>query len=255
MSGGVSLVRVEGVQRQDLTPIRSSLITLNPVVLQGKDAEGRTALTALWQSPSWSTLHSQWQTDQTLRQQGLPAENFTTQWLTDRSAMLGFIAERNRRDDTQGQALRTGLGGSNAYWYGYTDAQGAVQQLNVVDQGASGAAGDAQRIRITFDSEASSTVSGGQLGDRLYGGAGDDTVTGLIGNDYLEGNAGADSLEGGLGNDTLLGGADDDTYRFAAVTAHWGQVLRLNPSTPQSPYVPPPAHRVPRRGLPRHLPR
>jgi Ca2+-binding RTX toxin-like protein len=48
------------------------------------------------------------------------------------------------------------------------------------------------------------TMTGGDLGDALYGFAGDDHLEGLGGNDVLDGGTGADTLEGGLGNDLYI---------------------------------------------------
>lgn len=63
-------------------------------------------------------------------------------------------------------------------------------------------------------------ITGGALGDHLYGNAassvagvtdGADVITAGLGNDYVNGNAGADTILGGGGNDKLFGGADADS--------------------------------------------
>jgi Ca2+-binding RTX toxin-like protein len=60
----------------------------------------------------------------------------------------------------------------------------------------------------------SDDLSGGSLGDVLYGGDGgspNDTLRGFEGNDSLYGESGGDTLEGGAGGDYLYGGGDNDS--------------------------------------------
>jgi Ca2+-binding RTX toxin-like protein len=66
----------------------------------------------------------------------------------------------------------------------------------------------AELVRMTFVVEgdgSDNTLSGTNLGDRVYG---------YEGNDALTGGAGEDVLTGGIGNDALGGGAGQDTYVF-----------------------------------------
>jgi uncharacterized protein (TIGR01370 family) len=53
-------------------------------------------------------------------------------------------------------------------------------------------------------------LTGGRLGDMLYGHAGNDRLLGGTGDDRLDGGAGNDRLYGGSGNDTLQGDAGND---------------------------------------------
>lgn len=53
-------------------------------------------------------------------------------------------------------------------------------------------------------------LTGGNLGDWIYGGADEDTVNGGGGNDYVFGGAGDDVVSGGAGTDGVYGGAGND---------------------------------------------
>lgn len=55
-------------------------------------------------------------------------------------------------------------------------------------------------------------LTGGALGDTLYGDEGNDTLYGLGGSDSLYGGNGDDILDGGTGDDALTGGAGNDKY-------------------------------------------
>jgi Ca2+-binding RTX toxin-like protein len=90
-------------------------------------------------------------------------------------------------------------------------------------------AGSSREDLISGFADSDDVISGGALGDRLYGDAGKDTISGGDGNDQLFGEAGDDMLDAGLdddaldggigkdvldagaGNDRLYGGLDDDT--------------------------------------------
>jgi predicted extracellular nuclease/Ca2+-binding RTX toxin-like protein len=97
---------------------------------------------------------------------------------------------------------------------------------NVGDTIVEGAGGGADRAYTTVDftlgagveletlyavGPAGLTLTGNELGNRLYGADGGDILIGGLGIDRLEGGAGDDTLDGGEGNDTLDGGlgADD----------------------------------------------
>jgi Ca2+-binding RTX toxin-like protein len=210
----------------------ASLLALSPVVLTGLDSTLDAKLRNVW-----GTTYTEWETDKSMgfadRQAG--KESFTDRWISDRSELLNYLVERSKRDYT-GEALRTNKFG-NAYWYEYTNVQGVRERINVVDQGVSGATGDAQRQLVSFGGEANDFVVGGRLDDRIYAGGGMDQVNAGDGNDYVEGGAdfdslygekgrdtllggaGTDVLDGGLGNDSLLGGQGVDTYSFSAA---WG---------------------------------
>lgn len=55
-------------------------------------------------------------------------------------------------------------------------------------------------------------LTGGALGDTLYGDEGNDTLYGLGGSDSLYGGNGDDILDGGTGADVMTGGAGNDKY-------------------------------------------
>lgn len=54
------------------------------------------------------------------------------------------------------------------------------------------------------------TLTGGEIGDKIYGGEGFDDLNGLGGNDYLDGGESADKMYGGTGNDTFVVDHDSD---------------------------------------------
>lgn len=63
---------------------------------------------------------------------------------------------------------------------------------------------------IVYGGIGSNTISGGAGNDELYGMDGYDTLNGNDGDDLLDGGAGNDTLNGGDGNDILYGGAGVD---------------------------------------------
>lgn len=135
--------------------------------------------------------------------------NFSDLYLQDSSALLEYLAKKNKGEWAT-EAVRTTSFGGKAYWYEYQDASGLRQRINVVDQGVSGSIGDDSRIRVTFGGREADYLTGGRLEDRLYGGGGMDEIHAGDGHDHLEGGAAFDSLYGEGGNDTLLGGQGGD---------------------------------------------
>lgn len=65
--------------------------------------------------------------------------------------------------------------------------------------------------RLSLNGIASTTGTGNDLDNWLYGNEGDNRLLGAGGNDYAFGSYGNDSLAGGSGNDTLYGGTGNDT--------------------------------------------
>ena len=123
----------------------------------------------------------------------------TSQWLTDRAAMVGVLVKANARNERF-----------------VNDSK--VKEVTLYEDMASGTlllqqpgpAPAPQRF-VSFGAVGADAFDGGNRDDRLYGGSGNDTLNGLGGSDSLEGNADNDTLNGGDGTDILLGGAGDDT--------------------------------------------
>ena len=65
---------------------------------------------------------------------------------------------------------------------------------------------------VSYDHVEKFEITGGTVGDTLFGGVYDDILNGLGGNDSLTGNGGNDTLDGGTGADTLTGGMGNDLY-------------------------------------------
>ena len=199
-SGGLG-----GLARTDFGAL-AALITLAPMWVKGNGTND-APLTALWNSATWSSNYTQWQTDKNLSQTERNAgkATFTDNWISDRAAMLALVVQRNTND------IASIVPGSTNQRY--FDAASNTEVL--VGAGAT----NEQRLQYLFGGDGVDTLEGKGFADHLYGGAGADTLNGLGGNDYLEGNAGNDTLDGGAGNDTLVGGAGADTYTF---TGAWG---------------------------------
>jgi hypothetical protein len=196
----------------------ASLLTLSPLVLQASDAEGRAALEAIWQGAVWNAQHQSWLSDYALRQQRLPAEHFTPQWLADRQMLLDLVLRKNEFNNQTNTVGDTRLAVDRNFDIQYSDPNTGAQQTLVGWNTDNNAAGNALTTRprqlISFGNDEGTVIQGTdetRFGDHLYGGGGNDTVKGDKGADWLEGNAGNDSLQGGEGNDTLWGGAGADT--------------------------------------------
>lgn len=176
-----------------------SLYLLSPFSLRaGTDAGGSSPGESL--ALRWEALGSTWLADKIEVQAGRSAENITDTYLRDRAAMLGGIVAKNLRNEPFTAA-------------GYRDGLDSVSSYRDVATGlvvSSAALGTANYRRITFGDDAAQSISGAEMGDRLYGGGGNDILSGLGSGDWLEGNGGNDLLDGGDGPDTLYGGADAD---------------------------------------------
>ena len=114
----------------------------------------------------------------------------TSEWLTDRAAMLETLTKANTRNE----AFYT-VPGSNQVWI-YDDR--ATNTL-VAQQPPIGG-GPYPQQRIGFGGDGADVFEGAALGDHFYGGNGSDTFDGGLGNDYLEGGAGSDNYVFGTGS-------------------------------------------------------
>ena len=219
LSGQVRLSPVGanlGVQARARVDFQSlvAMQTLSPFVIDPAGDSGQAALTALWQSPAWSTTYAAWQADQASIAAGGEPQNFSDHYLLDRAGLLVKLAELNTKNLDPLLAATTAWQGRNVL---FLDA----------DSGARVAAGALPSPATAYDvvafgkysDDLAGELSGGAGNDRLYGLGGDDWLLGYAGIDYLEGNAGNDTLDGGAGNDQLLGGKDYDTYTFSGA---WG---------------------------------
>lgn len=168
-----------------------ALYHLTPFALHTTDTDAIAALKA-----AHPTLAPQWEADQGASS----VKNFSDAWIRDRSAMLGWISQRNADDEVgilpfDREVLFRDMASSTEIRLGSTWFP----------------SGDLDRQRYLFGGTGGDSLLGGSKDDRIYGGDGADTITGAGGHDYLEGNAGNDPLlQGGDGNDTLVGGAGND---------------------------------------------
>lgn len=126
----------------------------------------------------------------------------TTEYLTDRAALLAWQNLLNTRDVVTSPA-RPYSGSEISEATLFADRASGTQ---IVLGGQL-----ATRRKILFGAEGKDLLDGGTLNDRLYGGGGDDVLHGNGGNDYLEGDAGDDILIGGTGNDIYNVGAGGGT--------------------------------------------
>ncbi len=133
----------------------------------------------------------------------------TQSWLTDRTALLSAVVDRNQYDMSGALTPNPSIGINAGHYLDVTSNTDITVGLNI-----------ATTREFDFGGDTADSFSGRSAQDHLYGGAGNDTLNGMAGNDYLEGNAGDDSLIGGEGNDTLLGGSGTDTYSFIGAFGH-----------------------------------
>ena len=177
-----------------------SLTYLAPFVLKG----GSEAATIL--ANANKSLYTDWLYDKNLskaeREDGIV--NFTDQWLTDRTKLLGWITKRNIENLPENQAIL--VNGISEKWQFKDDASNTVINVNPLNAIL---APPQHYIRFGKDN-ADDTITGGDASDYLYGGGGNDILNGGKGDDHLEGNGNGDVLYGGEGMDTLLGGEGSD---------------------------------------------
>ena len=171
-----------------------SLYYLTPFALKTATTEADNAL-----KNAHSALRYEWEADNNLtpEQKANGEANFSDLYLADRAAMLSWIIQRNKTDET-----------------GAMDGPAALFQDiatdTVIRLTGSTFTIDPERRHFIFGNENANSISGYDKNDHLYGMGGDDTISGGLGNDYIEGGAGQDILHGDEGNDILLGGRDVD---------------------------------------------
>jgi Ca2+-binding RTX toxin-like protein len=129
----------------------------------------------------------------------LKAENFTEQYLNDRSLLLSAINQRNQDnnqhpDEINGEVVR----------FKDADIGEVIAGGNSAGQGHANTATLSKTI-IFGNADNNTDLVAGDTNDFLYGLAGDDILQGQGGNDYLEGGAGSDSYiyNNGDGFDTI----------------------------------------------------
>jgi uncharacterized protein YodC (DUF2158 family) len=186
----------------------AALEALSPMILAPVNADGRSALEALWQNGAWADKYLQWVSDSAEIQTGAKPDNYTDNWMADRSVLLASIVAHNIKDGS-GRAFVSGLPADRAYDLRWVDAAGNNSGL-IADSAATKGVVPLQLLAFGGAGDDRFLGSDNLLPDHIYGREGDDVIDGGGGNDYIEGNAGDDRLYGGYGVDTLLGGAGDD---------------------------------------------
>ncbi|MCB1663590.1 MAG: hypothetical protein KDI20_13390, partial [Pseudomonadales bacterium] len=134
------------------------------------------------------------------------ADNFTSEYLTDRAQMLELLITRNTLDITTSDSLDENQ--EDALYIDQTTnlklTTGAISLIGVTDT----------TDRIYFGDEGVNVTAIGNEShngdDHLYGMGGEDTLHGGEGSDHIEGNADDDELYGDAGRDYLFGGAGED---------------------------------------------
>ncbi|NOT20816.1 MAG: hypothetical protein HOP24_11220, partial [Sideroxydans sp.] len=123
----------------------------------------------------------------------------TPDYLTDRSAMLSLMIQRNTADSTT-------ISGDTLY-------RDVEQNITLR---TAGKVLDKTYKQIVFGGAGDNAVTGGDNNDRLYGMDGNDTLTGGKGDDLMMGGAGDDTyiINTGDGNDTLEDKQGNNTVVF-----------------------------------------
>lgn len=140
-------------------------------------------------------------------QTGYDVNQFSGDFLASRSAFLGLLQQRNELDLASIPAI---LDNAAYPFSAFSElAEGIDLQTFAFAPGAS--------LHI-YGTEAddASTLSGGDLGDYLFGREGADSLYGHGGGDLLDGGAGDDLLDGGAGADLIIAGPGSDQI-------HWRQ--------------------------------
>ncbi len=160
--------------------------------------------------PNYGALNDSGQLDQYSSSTRLGA--LTTDWLSDRATMLGFLLSVNLSNS---KSLPSNTVSDQVFYRDLnkgTDGQEAKVLVHLT--GATpNFVGPNTRV-ISFGTDGVDSLVGRDNADHLYGGAGGDHLSGGKGNDYLEGGVGTDIYEynasSGLfgsandGNDTIL---------------------------------------------------
>ncbi|WP_296211402.1 calcium-binding protein [Psychrobacter sp. UBA3480] len=171
---------------------RYALVELNPFVLTDYDYTNKNEASNykydLYDSENPNTFEN----------------GITTVYLEKRAEMLKILLA----EDIYGI-------GNAAKQYGYEDIELDTTIANYYQDFSSGNNGIREYLpQVIFGDESNDKITssntGDDKGDYLFGGRGDDTLDGGKGNDYLEGNQGNDTLIGSDGDDTLLGGSGND---------------------------------------------
>jgi Ca2+-binding RTX toxin-like protein len=144
-----------------------------------------------------TSLAQAWEADAGLSaaQRAAGLGHYSDLWLADRAAMLSWMLNANRDDQT---SIKSAKVGDEAWSFRDVDSGGSVLVLPEKPLSST-----APCHYVTFGGSGDDALSGAELADHLYGGDGDDTLTG---------NSGADVLEGGKGKDTYIvtsGGSGD----------------------------------------------
>ncbi len=159
-----------------------SLNALSSVVISTTDSAAITALKVA--NPG---LSASWSADKAARLYGDTSKvfDYSDNWYTDRSALLGALVFRNQTDAT---GILTPNPAQSVLAGRYIDKASETD------------------IQVGISTTATAQIA--------FGGTGADTLNGLGGKDHLYGGAGDDTLDGKGGNDYLEGGKDFDTYNF-----------------------------------------
>jgi Ca2+-binding RTX toxin-like protein len=218
----------------------AALEALGMFVVKPSSPEGQAALDASWNT-LWAPEYEAWLADRASLASGDEPENFTNEYLTDRSFLLANLLKRNKDHASTTSVGNADVEGDRTVAFRYREpgasSDSTLTAWNATDPVGMGLNRPPQLI--AFGTPDADTITGTEetlFGDHLYGGNGDDTISALDGDDYVEGGLGddlidggkgfdtlrggqgADVLTGGDGNDILAGGSGADTYLFNCAT-------------------------------------
>jgi Ca2+-binding RTX toxin-like protein len=218
----------------------AALEALGTFVAKPSSPEGQAALDVTWRT-LWAPEYGAWLADRASMASGNEPENFTDEFLTDRSFLLATILKRNKDNASTGSVSNADVETDRTIAFRYrapgSASDSTLTAWNATDPDGAGLSRPPQLIAFgTPDADAITGTDETLFGDHLYGGNGDDTINALDGDDYVEGGLGddlvdggkgfdtlrggqgADVLTGGEGNDILAGGSGADTYLFSGAT-------------------------------------
>jgi Ca2+-binding RTX toxin-like protein len=217
-----------------------ALEALSTFVVNPAGPAGQAALDSAWNTLWWPEYDA-WVADRASLASGEDPENFTNEYLIDRSFLLANVLKRNT-DDGGSFVANAAISTDRVVTFRYREA-GATSDTTLTAWNPANNAGGTGLNRspqlVAFGTPDADTITGTDetlFGDHLYGANGDDTINALDGDDYVEGGLGddlidggkgfdtlrggqgADVLTGGDGNDVLAGGSGADTYLFNGAT-------------------------------------
>jgi Ca2+-binding RTX toxin-like protein len=194
----------------------TALETLGTFIVNPGDAQAQAALESSWQGLLWRRDYEAWVADLASLNAGGEPENFTNEYLADRSLLLANLLKRNKEDVSGSIIGSADVGTDRVLNLRYREPSALSDStLTVWNPALNGGGIGLSRPPqlIAFGTGQADTINGSDetiFGDHLYGGDGDDTINALDGDDHVDGGLGDDLIDGAKGFDILRGGQGDD---------------------------------------------